>query len=361
MTERAPYGRRKRRDEDLSANADSPRDSRPYRNETYYGRPSIKPSHWGWLIAGYYFTGGLGGGAQVIATVVDLASPERDRTIVRAGRYISLAALLASPPLLIADLHTPVRFYNMLRIVRPTSPMSIGSWALSVFGLFAGLTAVAQGVEDLTGSTVARRAARWLSVPAAGMGMVMAGYTGALSAATSVPLWAAIPRALPTLFGLASTASALAAITLAAEARNAPEGTQHRLERLSLIIGVGELALHAIISQIWRARDVAGPIETPKLGALHKYGMVGLGAALPVAIHAAQQLTGRRSRTGTIIAAAATLAGVFIERLVIVFGGNESARSATDYLRFTQPRKPRMGQNRIVSDDGETQSGTTNR
>jgi len=343
MTERAPYGRRKRRDGDFSTNADSPRGSRPYRDETYYSRPSIKPSHWGWLIAGYYFVGGIAGGTQVIATVVDLASPQRDRTIVRAGRYISLVALLASPPLLIADLQTPDRFYNMLRIVRPTSPMSIGSWVLSAFGLFAGLTAVAQGVEDLTGSTAARSTARWLSVPAAATGMVMASYTGALSTATSVPLWAAIPRALPTLFGLASTASALAAITLAAEARNAPEGTQHRLERLSLIIGIGELALHAIISQTWRARQVAGPIETPKLGALHKYGMVGLGAVLPVAIHGAQQLIGRRSRTGTIIAAAATLAGVFIERLVIVFGGNESARSATDYLRFTQPRKAKDG------------------
>ena len=339
MTERAPYGRRKRREGDFSTNADSPRGSRPYRDETYYGRPSIKASHWGWLIAGYYFVGGLAGSAQVIATVVDLASPQRDRTIVRAGRYISLAALLASPPLLIADLQTPARFYNMLRIVRPTSPMSIGSWVLSAFGLFAGLTAVAQAVEDLTGSATARRAARWLSVPAAAMGMVMATYTGALSTATSVPLWAAIPRALPALFGLASTASSLAAISLAAEARKAPEGMLHRLERLSLIVGVGELALHGIISETWRAREVAGPIETPKLGALHKYGMIGLGAILPTAIHAAQQLTGRRSRTGTIVAAAATLAGVFIERLVIVFGGNDSARSATDYLRFTQPRK----------------------
>lgn len=339
MTERAPYGRRKRRDEDFSTNADSPRGSRPYRNETYYGRPSIKPSHWGWLIAGYYFVGGLAGGAQVIATVVDLASPQRDRTIVRAGRYISLAALLASPPLLIADLHTPGRFYNMLRIVRPTSPMSIGSWVLSAFGLFAGLTAVAQGIEDLTDSTTARRTARWLSVPAAATGMVMATYTGALSTATSVPLWASIPRALPALFGLASTASALAAIELAAEARNAPEGTQHRLDRLSLIVGVGELALHGIISQTWKARKVAGPIEAPKLGALHKYGMIGLSAALPVAIHGVQQLTGRRSRTGAIVAAAATLVGVFIERLVIVFGGNASARSATDYLRFTQPSR----------------------
>lgn len=337
-TERSPYGRRKRRGGDDATNADSPRGSRLYRGETYYGRPAIKPSHWGWLIAGYYFVGGLAGGAQVVAAVADLIAPGRDRTIVRAGRYLSLAGLLASPPLLIADLQTPARFYNMLRIIRPTSPMSIGSWTLTVFGLFTSLTALAQGIEDLTGSATARRVARWSGLPAAASGMLMATYTGALSTATSVPLWAAVPRALPTLFGLASTASSLAAIALVAEAAEANEETHWRIERLSLLVGLGELAAHAAILRAWHMRGVAGPLESPALSALHKFGMVGLGAIVPTAIHAAQQLTGRRTRAGTIGAATATLAGIFIERVVIVFAGNESARRPTDYLRFTQPR-----------------------
>lgn len=348
-TKRTPYGRRRRRDDDPDASATSPRGWRLYHGETYYGRPAIKASHWGWLIAGYYFAGGLAGGAQVIATVADLTGAERNRAIVRAARYIALAGMLASPPLLIADLHTPARFYNMLRIVRPTSPMSLGSWVLSAFGLCTGLTALAQGIDDLTGSATARQAARLFGLPAAAGGMLMTCYTGALSSATSVPLWAAIPRALPTLFGLASTASALAAVAVVAEATEADERTHERVERLSLLIGLAEVATHAAIVRTWRSRHVAGPLERSRLGAVHKIGVIGLGAIVPTAIHAAQQLSGRRTRAGTLVAAAATLAGVFAERAVIVFGGNESARRPTDYLRFTQPRE---GDNPGIQEQG---------
>ena len=59
------------------------------------------------------------GAAILMRDVSPWLVPEGDdRTIVRGGRYISLAALLVSPPLLIADLHTPARFYNMKVAVR---------------------------------------------------------------------------------------------------------------------------------------------------------------------------------------------------------------------------------------------------
>ncbi len=333
--DRAPYGRRKGRDGGFP--------ERPYGGETYYDRPAIKPSHWGGMITVYYFAGGLAGAAQILATVADLAGAGDDRTIVRGGRYLSLAALLISPPLLIADLHTPARFYNMLRIVRPTSPMSIGSWTLSVFGAFTALTALAQALDDLTAFGPARSMARWAGVPAAAAGMVMATYTGALSTATSVPLWAAVPRSLPALFGMASTETAVAALSLIAEATHAPARAHLSLERISLIVGVAELALHAAMYRIWHERQVAGPLDTPRLGPLYRFGMIGMGTIVPVAIHAAQQLSGRRSRRASIVSAVATIAGVLIERAVIIYGGNESARRATDYLRFTQPRDTQGG------------------
>jgi len=329
--DRAPYGRRKGRDSGFP--------ERRYDGESYYDRPAMKPSHWGWLISTYYFVGGLAGAAQTIATVADLVGAGDDRTIVRAGRYLSLAALLVSPPLLIADLHTPARFYNMLRIFRPTSAMSIGSWTLTGFGAFAALTALAQGLDDRTGHPAARAVARGAGIPAGLLGMVMATYTGALSVSTGAPLLAAVPRTVPTLFGFAASASALAAITVYAEATDAPEGTHQRIERLALLLGVGELAAHAALYRTWHARGVHGALDTPRLALAYRVGMVGLGALVPTAIHAAQELSGQRSRVASLAAAAATLVGVFAERAVIVFGGNASARSATEYLRFTQPRE----------------------
>ena len=55
---------------------------------------------------------------------------------------------LACPILLVADLGRPERFPNMLRIVKARSPMSMGSWALTGFGFFAGLGVLRQMIED---------------------------------------------------------------------------------------------------------------------------------------------------------------------------------------------------------------------
>jgi len=142
--ERAPYGRQ-HTSADQSA-VDSSHSN--YRGETYYGRPVLKPSPYGQLIASYLFVGGIAGASQIIATVADWTGDRRNRFITRAGRYLSLAGILASPLFLIADLRTPERWYNMLRIFRRTSPMSIGSWTLSAFGGLSGITALLQFLAD---------------------------------------------------------------------------------------------------------------------------------------------------------------------------------------------------------------------
>lgn len=333
--QRAPYGRhRELADGHGPDGAGAPP---RYQGETYYERPALKPSHWGWLVGSYYFVGGLAGAAQLIATAADLAGSSRDRTVVRAGRYVALVGVLASPPLLIADLRTPARFYNMLRIFRRTSPMSIGSWTLVVFGLSSTLAATAEALDQVTGLPGARAAARWCGVLGAAAGALMASYTGALSASTSVPLWAAAPRGLPALFGVSSATSALATLTLLGEVVGAPLATQRRLERLALAAGAAHLTLLRGTERAWRQHGVSAPIERGRLGALNRGGALGVGVLAPLGVHVVQQVIGRRSRVASFAAAVATIIGVFIEKVTIVFAGNESARRPADYFRFTQP------------------------
>src|SRR4051794_6691536 len=157
--ERGPYGRRPEARSQLVPGAERPRrlapengPLAPYEGETYYGLPAVKASHYGWLIATYFFVGGLSGAAQILAAIADLKGRGRPSAVARAGRYLALAGSVISPVLLIADLHTPQRWYNMMRIFRPTSAMSIGSWTLTAFGTASGLTAAAQLWDDLTGS-----------------------------------------------------------------------------------------------------------------------------------------------------------------------------------------------------------------
>src|SRR5918995_3918969 len=95
----------------------------------------LQSSHWPFLIDVYFFLGGLAGGAFVIATVASLVNSRLYRDVVRAGYYVALAALIPCPLILIIDLGVPARFMNMMKTFNPQSPMSMGSWALGVFGV----------------------------------------------------------------------------------------------------------------------------------------------------------------------------------------------------------------------------------
>src|SRR3954468_9188906 len=109
---------------------------------SYYGRPIVKKPVWAERdIAGYLFTGGIAAGSALIGAGADLTGRPELR---RAGRLSALAALGVSGAALVHDLGVPSRFHHMLRVAKPTSPMSVGTWLLAMFSLPAGVAAVAE-------------------------------------------------------------------------------------------------------------------------------------------------------------------------------------------------------------------------
>jgi protein NrfD len=309
--------------------------------ETYYGLPAVKPSHYRWPIAAYFFVGGLASAAQFVATVLDLLGVEEDRSMVRTGRYVALIGALISPILLIVDLETPKRWYNMLRIYRQTSPMSIGSWALASFGTFSGLVAVGQFADDLFRVRLGRLVARLFSLPSALFGGIVSLYTGTLLAATSTPLWSSAFPFLSSLFASSAVSTATATLALSAEATGAPEGTRRRLTWLATLTGAAELLFALLIGRRWQNQEVASPVEQEPVGATWRFGVLGLGISLPLAVHLADLVRGRGSRQSVALASIATLIGGFLLRAVLVFGGNRSARQPRDYLRLTGAERRR--------------------
>src|SRR5215831_395173 len=97
----------------------------------------LKTPEWGMLIVWYFFLGGIAGGAYFTAAIADLFGERGDRRVARTGYFIALPLVAACGLLLIADLGVPTRFMNMLRVFKFWDPMSIGAWALGIFGLFA--------------------------------------------------------------------------------------------------------------------------------------------------------------------------------------------------------------------------------
>ncbi len=112
--------------------------------------------------------------------------------------------MIPAPALLIADLGRPARFFNMLRIFKPRSPMSMGSWCLVVFST----TASGAVAADLLGKPRVATAAGGVT---AFFGTYLGSYTGALLAATATPLWARSRVLLAPIFVCTATASGAAA------------------------------------------------------------------------------------------------------------------------------------------------------
>jgi len=325
--ERGPYGRT-----EVVANSNS-----QYHGETYYGQPVVKPSQYGQLIASYLFLGGIAGASQMIAATADWCGQRGNEFIVRAGRYLSLGGIITGPLFLIGDLRTPQRCYNMLRIFRSTSPMSIGSWTLTAFGALSGITAALQFVGDRLQRPGYRRGARSASIPATAAGAVVATYTGTLIASTSTPLWARAGRLLPALFGISATTTSAAALSLAAHNSAVPEATTRRLQKLALLAAGTELVVSTLLDRQWD-RDKS---RRPAKAATARRGLYpwiqGIG------YHRSLDRPWRRCAQGPTIAALVhrRCRGNLDRRLLLAFDHRASGQTIRRAARRLFPDHPR--------------------
>jgi formate-dependent nitrite reductase membrane component NrfD len=297
----------------------------------YYDIPVIHGPHWKWLIIGYFYFGGMSGGSAVIAAVSRLFGGTSGAQLARIATYVSFLSLVPCPVLLILDLGRPSRFWHMLRAFRPSSPMSIGTWGLTAFGVISTLTTGLQFLDDRSScrghrSGSARRVAgEALALLGALSGFFVAGYTGVLLAATAVPLWSKRPALLGPLFLSSAMTSGAAVISAVASALEREESdVAAQLRALETLSTVAEESL--LVIWIMALGSTAKPIVEGRLGGIVRHGAVGVGMALPLAVSAlVPHLPRRVRRPATLVSAALTLAGVFAVRYAIVMGGRQSA------------------------------------
>ena len=311
--------------------------------QSYYGLPVIHAAHWNWMIVIYFFLGGISAGSFIIATIVDLFGRKTDHQVARVGRYLSLATLLPCPVLLILDLGRPERFFYMLRVVKLRSPMSVGTWGLTLFGGFCGLSAVKQAAQDglLTwlgplALLLARLPGRAINTTGSVFGFFVGGYTGILLAITAVPLWAKNYLLLGPLFLASALSTATSAIMLI---MTFIPGTSHhtmrRLEQLDSLTLSSELALVTAL-HLRSGRVIGRPLREGPIGRLSQGGILG-GIVLPLVLQSSVAW-GRQRPSHAVSRASAllVLVGGFILRYVMIAGGRQSAADPQATFEFTR-------------------------
>jgi len=285
-------------------------------NDSYYGKPILKAPAWSPVdIGGYLFLGGLAGASSVLAAGADLSGRPG---LARAGKIAALGAISASAVALVHDLGRPERFVNMLRVVKPTSPMSVGSWLLTAYGPAAGVAAATSVTGLFPG--IGRAA----TLGAGLLGPAIASYTAVLISDTATPAWHGGYREMPFVF-VGSAASAAAGLGMLA-ANTAEAGPARRA-------GVFGAALETVAMHRMRSR--LGVVAQT-----HHEGTAGklLKAAEVLTISGALTgaLLGRRSRLAAAVAGAALLAGSACTRLGVFHAG---AQSAEDPKYTVAPQK----------------------
>ncbi|HEY3153590.1 MAG TPA: NrfD/PsrC family molybdoenzyme membrane anchor subunit [Candidatus Binatia bacterium] len=284
------------------------------------------PPDWGWLIVLYFFFGGLAGGCYFLAALIDVLGRPEDRPLARLGYYIAFPCVILSALLLTFDLGRPLRFWHMLiesNTFRPMfkfwSPMSVGAWALLIFGIFSLLSFLAALVEDDRLAWPGGRKFRPPGMLSAVFAMIggffgfyVAGYTGVLLAVTNRPIWSDTPLLGMLFIVSAASISAALMILLARRSRWTMPGlvALHRMD--AWVIALELIVLIAVMISL-------GPVFRAWLsawGLLLFFGVILVGMLLPLTLHWRRQWLGDRNVTA---AAALVLVGGFILRLVIVF------------------------------------------
>jgi formate-dependent nitrite reductase membrane component NrfD len=288
--------------------------------DSYYGKPIIKEPVWETVVPAYFFFGGTAGAAASLGLAARLTG---NAPLARTATYVDAVALGISPVLLIIDLGRPERFLNMLRVFKVTSPMSVGTWIVTLSGLAGGLAA---GLE-LLGRRLPR-AKLAAEVTAGTLGPFLSTYTAALLANTAVPVWHEARRELPFVFAGSSAASAGAACALIAMPRSARPARRLAVTGATLELAAGRAMEHRL-----------GFLAQP-----YKRGLVGALATVAKTLTAAGALTmllqGRRRR-GATCAGAMLLAGSACDRFAVFRAGFASANDPSYTVTPQRQRRQR--------------------
>ncbi|MCU1491001.1 MAG: Polysulfide reductase NrfD [Acidimicrobiaceae bacterium] len=327
-------GRRKRRRDDESMVG-----SAEFRS--YYGLPVINKPVWeAREIAGYFFLGGLAGASSLVGLGAELTGRP---TLARGAKAGAAGAIGLSLVALVKDLGRPARFANMLRVFKPSSPMSVGTWIVSAYAPNAMLAALGEAAVPLAGLAAggplaavvtARRVALLGKVAtgvAATLGPAVAAYTGVLIADTAVPAWHGARRELPFLF-VSSAAAAASGLGLIV----APPGEAAPMRCLAVAGAGGELAFGTLLERRLEP-VVAKAYKENRAGKLMK-----LAKGLSIA-GATGAVLGGRSRALRIASGACLLGASACTRFGVFFAG---IASAEDPAATIVPQRERLEERR---------------
>jgi len=245
-------------------------------------RVGAHPSPWeGPLAALDILLNNLGVGLFLIVAIGDLVAHDTFADLAGIAVPVAFVIIALDLLLLVVDLGDPFRFFHMLRVIKPRTPMSVGVWSLSLvmilllpvvlISVIGWFTDVSSGLE-----TVATVFVGLAIVPAFGA----LAYKGVLFSITAQPGWrdARWLGSYVCTSGLALGSSVLLLIAVVAGSTEAVRPLRTATLVLVALSAVTLVLVHGDIRSEWRLRST--PRHRRSLGA----AVLLLGFVVPVTL-----------------------------------------------------------------------------
>lgn len=287
---------------------------------------------WGWEIPVYLFLGGLVAGLMItVCASILLWGRDKVTSAMKLGLVAAPALLSAGMFALFLDLTLKLHIVRFYMILRPTAPMSFGSWVLllvypvQVLLILALPTPLIAGWLPRTGMVkrvrdFAQRQIRFLAWAGLLGGLALGVYTGILLSTTVArPLWSS--SALGLLFLVSGVSTGVAALMVGEREHE----TRDRLARIDVAL----IALETLTLGLWMVGLLTqGPLYRQAAGLLLWgpwaplfLGVVAFGGLVLPAVLEVLALRGRASHSRVV--PALVLVGGLVLRFVVVYAGQE--------------------------------------
>ena len=254
----------------------------------YAGRPITKAPNWHGLVTLDLLFNNLSTGLFLVMAIGELMAPAAFRPLAPVAYPLALLFLIGDLVCLVLDLGDRTRFHHMLRVWKPGSPMSLGTWLLTAYAVpLTALAAIGVFPAPIAGEWL-----RWvLLVPGLVLAMGAAVYKGVLFSTTAQRGWGDARWLGGYLINSALVLGAGEALLLAGLRDQAGAIGALRLA-LMLLLPLNLLVLALLLGNLrGPLAQARGPRVLALIGAVSvlggivvPLGLLALGVAFPVAV-----------------------------------------------------------------------------
>ncbi len=275
-------------------------------------------------IAAYFYLTGLSAGSFIISTMAYGFGMARFKPLGKIGVTMATVLLMAAPMILLIDLEQPLRFWHLIVYLRITSPITWGTFLLSLYPM----NCMVYGYFMFKGDLKKTKIFGLIGIPLA---LMVHGYTGfILALGKARVLWNT--AIMPPIFLVSAMVSGIALMILVVIVKDFILWRKKDPDR-SLIYALGNflaaaifldliligMDLSVLLTSTTEAYRAAHMLLNGRFSLLFLGIEVGLGSVLPLLLLLFPFT--KRSIPAFALASILVMVGIFAMRCIMVIGG----------------------------------------